>query len=101
MLSAHSSRVFSSDHGKIAKQLDSMIHILPPHYIIVIDALDEIEEEGGSRFLRNLLDYMNLYQLRGLKIFVTSRSDPALVKHVESFEEKQLYRLEEVPLEEA
>lgn len=73
----------------------------PPHYIIVIDALDEIEEEGGSKFLRDILDYLSGHWLRGLKIFVTSRSDPALVKHVESFANKQLYHLEEVPFEEA
>jgi len=72
----------------------------PPHYLIVIDALDEIDGKGGSDFLRDLLYIINKYHLRGLKFFATSRPDPDLVNHVRSFEDKQLYRLEEVPSEE-
>jgi hypothetical protein len=76
---------------------------LNPHYLIVIDALDEIDGTGGSEFLRVLLEVIdkNENRLQGLKFFVTSRPDPNLVRHVNSFKSKQLYHLEEVPPEEA
>jgi len=73
----------------------------PPQYLIVIDALDEIDGIGGSEFLHDLLDVINENRLNGLKFFATSRPDPNLVAHVGSFADKKLYRLEEVPFEEA
>ena len=75
----------------------------PPHYLIVIDALDEIDETGGSEFLRDLLEAIdkNENRLRGLKFFVTSRPDPNLVGLVDSLKSKQLYRLQHVLPEEA
>ncbi|PPQ95166.1 hypothetical protein CVT25_013300, partial [Psilocybe cyanescens] len=75
----------------------------PLHYLIIIDALDEIDGTGGSEFLRELLDVIdkNENRLQGLKFFVTSRPDPNLVRHVDSLKSKQLYRLEEVPPDEA
>ena len=75
----------------------------PPNYLIVIDALDEIDGTGGSEFLRVLLEVIDKDEnrLQGLKFFVTSRRDPNLVKYVDSLKSKQLYRLEEVPLKEA
>ena len=75
----------------------------PPHYLIVIDALDEIDGTGGSEFLRDLLEVIDKSEnhLQGLKFFVTSRPDPNLVRHVNSLKSKQLYRLEQVPSEEA
>ncbi|RXW22644.1 hypothetical protein EST38_g3197 [Candolleomyces aberdarensis] len=72
----------------------------PRRYLIVIDALDEIDQQGGSDFLRALLDVINEDGLPGLKFFVTSRSDPDLVSRVESFKRKQLYRLQDVEKEE-
>jgi hypothetical protein len=74
---------------------------MPPlNYLIVIDALDEIDGNGGSDFLRNLLNVVNKHRLPGLKFFVTSRSDPSLVADVEKFERKHLYRLQDVKEEE-
>ncbi|RXW21691.1 hypothetical protein EST38_g4166 [Candolleomyces aberdarensis] len=70
------------------------------HYLVVIDALDEIEQQGGSTFLRALLDIINDNPLPGLKFFVTSRPDPDLVMHVGSFASKQTYRLQDVEKEE-
>ncbi|PPQ90908.1 hypothetical protein CVT25_007869, partial [Psilocybe cyanescens] len=75
-----------------------------PHYLIVIDALDEIDGTGGSDFLRELVNVINKKSaecLSGLKFFVTSRSDKDLVTHVNSLERKQLYRLQDVKEEEA
>ncbi|EDR03084.1 uncharacterized protein LACBIDRAFT_331856 [Laccaria bicolor S238N-H82] len=57
--------------------------------------------DSGSEFLRELIDGTNKHHLRGLKFFATSRPDPKLVYRVESFEGKQLYRLEQVSIEEA
>ena len=73
---------------------------LPP-YLIVIDALDEIEGDGGSAFLRALFMAILNSDLRGLKFLVTSRSDPNLVLLCESFASKAVCRLQEVPIAEA
>jgi len=73
----------------------------PPYYLIVIDALDEIDGKGGSDFLRDLLDIMNTNHLLGLKFFVTSRPDQDLFNHLRFFKDKQLYRLEGVLFAEA
>jgi hypothetical protein len=51
--------------------------------------------------LRDLLDVINKHRLRGLKFFATSRPDPNLVTHLRSFEDKEFYRLEQVPIGEA
>ena len=67
-----------------------------PNYLIVIDALDEIDGEGGSEFLRALINVINKQRLPGLKFFVTSRSDPDLVDDVEKFKQKHRYRLQDV-----
>ena len=71
------------------------------HFLVVIDALDEIDGRDGSGFLRDLLDSINKHHLQGLKFFATSRPDPDLIAHLESFEDKQFYRLGQVPIEEA
>ena len=75
----------------------------PQHYLILIDALDEIDGTGGSEFLRVLLEVIdkNENHLQGLKFFITSRPDPNLVKLVNSLKSKQLYRLQHVLPEEA
>jgi hypothetical protein len=73
---------------------------LPPLYLIVIDALDEIEDGGGSAFLRDLLTAINKDDLRGLKFLVTSRSDPKVAELCESFASK-VCRLQDVPIKEA
>ena len=75
----------------------------PPHYLIVIDALDEIDGKGGSEFLWDLLKVIdkNENRLQGLKFFVTSRSDPKLVELVNSLKLKQLCHLQDVRPEEA
>ena len=72
----------------------------PMNYLVVIDALDEIDGNGGYDFLRNLLNVVNKHRLPGLKFFVTSRSDPGLVADVEKFERKHRYRLQDVNEEE-
>ncbi|KDR66491.1 hypothetical protein GALMADRAFT_106436 [Galerina marginata CBS 339.88] len=103
---------FNTIHHSVRAQLESLL-IEPwkkaqpaeasksPCFLVVIDALDEIEGQGGSEFLRDLLDSINKHRLRGLKFFATSRPDPDLVTHLTSFDDKQFYRLEQVPITEA
>jgi len=103
---------FDTIHHGVRSQLESLL--IEPwkqaqstdpskslHFLVVIDALDEIDGQDGSGFLRDLLDSINKHRLQGLKFFATSRPDPDLVTHLDSFKDKQLYRLGEVPIEEA
>ena len=73
---------------------------LPP-YLVVIDALDEIEGGEGSAFLRNLLMAIHKFELRGLKFLVTSRPDPKIAELCESIASEAVCRLQDVPIEEA
>ena len=68
-----------------------------PPYLVVVDALDEIDYRGGSEFLRDLLETIEKGHLRGLEFLVTSRPDPELAKHCSSFESDAICRLYEVP----
>ena len=72
---------------------------LPP-FLIVIDALDEIDNQGGSEFLRDLLQTINENGLLGLKFLVTSRQDPDIVQLCGSFKSKEVCHLHEVNTEE-
>ena len=103
---------FDTIHHGVRSQLESLL--IEPwkqaqsadpskslHFLVVIDALDEIDGKDGSGFLRDLLDSINKHRLQGLKFFATSRPDPDLVTHLESFKDKQFYRLGEVPIKEA
>ena len=68
----------------------------PPNYLVVINALDEINGNDGSMFLKDLFIVINKGQLRGLKFFATSRPDPNLITRVKSFGKKRLYGLQDV-----
>ncbi|KAG6828467.1 hypothetical protein H0H87_001944, partial [Tephrocybe sp. NHM501043] len=57
---------------------------LPP-YLIIIDALDEIDGQGGSKLLKDLLIIVNAGELHGLKFLVTSCPDPGLAALCKSF----------------
>jgi NACHT domain len=69
-----------------------------PDYVLVIDALNELEGKGGVEFLSVLRKVLDQKHFSGLKFFVTSRSEPDLVEKFQSFNNKQVCRLEEVPL---
>ena len=71
-------------------------HPAPP-YLVIIDALDQIEGEGGTSFLRDLLKYVNSGHLCGLKFLITSRLDPDIAKLCTSFNSEAVCRLYEVP----
>ncbi|GLB43824.1 hypothetical protein LshimejAT787_1500080 [Lyophyllum shimeji] len=55
----------------------------------------------GERLKNRTEPNFGIPSLQGLKFFVTSRKDPHLVAHLKSFEDKQFYRLEQMPIEEA
>ena len=46
--------------------------------------------------MRALFDTLNESKLQGLKFLATSRLDPSLVSKVDSFQQKALYRLQDV-----
>ena len=81
------------------QQSESQRPVELPPYLIVVDALDEIEDGGGSEFLQSLLKAINERSLRGLKFLVTSRPDPGVVKLCETFSSKATCRLHDVPIE--
>lgn len=72
-----------------------------PMFLLVIDALDELMENSATEFLDALFTLFNECPVEGLKILLTSRSDPGIVRLVQSFQHKAETWLQRVPLEEA
>ncbi|KAG6808708.1 hypothetical protein H0H92_003195, partial [Tricholoma furcatifolium] len=68
--------------------------------LIIIDALDEIDNKGGLDFLQDLLKAVNTGNLKGLKFLVTSRPDPYLAKLCKSFTSDAICHLYDVAKEE-
>jgi len=66
-------------------------------FLVVVDALDEIEDRGGSAFLEELLRMTDKYRLCGLKFLITSRPDPDLVNLCSSFTSDAICALYDVP----
>ena len=107
-LALHQTDKFDSG-DKLSEQMEDLLscpwqkseaqrHNLPP-YLIVIDALDEIEGKEGLEFLRDLLETVNGRYVRGLKFFVTSRPDHNVGKLCKSLSPKVVCRLQDVPIE--
>src|SRR5215470_3122230 len=69
-----------------------------PSFLFIIEALDEIEDEGGSELLKDLLRVVQQSELRGLKFLVTSRPDPSIVTLCKSL--KAVCHLHEVDTKE-
>ncbi|KAG6886715.1 hypothetical protein C0995_005628 [Termitomyces sp. Mi166 len=72
---------------------------LPP-YLVIIDALDEIQDGGGSEFLKELLQTVENGALNGLKFLVTSRPDPKIVDLCKSFSSDAICHLYNVSADE-
>ncbi|KAF5366662.1 hypothetical protein D9757_012768 [Collybiopsis confluens] len=49
-------------------------------WLIVIDALDELDGSGGSQLLQQLLKGISKDQVEGIKILITSRPDQTITK---------------------
>jgi len=66
-------------------------------FLVVVDALDEIENRGGLGFLEELLRMTDKSCLRGLKFLITSRPDPDLANLCSSFTSDAVCALHDVP----
>jgi hypothetical protein len=71
---------------------------LPP-LVVVLDALDELENEDGSHFLEALINAVENHgdHLSGLKFLVTSRRDPRIVEIGKALSPSTVYGLEDMP----
>jgi hypothetical protein len=68
-----------------------------PLSLIVIDALDEIEGDGGEKLLRDFIDAVGAATyMQGLKILVTSRPHPKIVDASSSLSSDAVYCLENI-----
>ena len=65
--------------------------------LVIVDALDEIEDRGGSAFLEELLKMTNKSHLRGLKFFITSQPEVDLAKLCSSFTSDAVCALYNIP----
>ena len=103
------SQIYKTDSADPSKQLKDLLvvpwqqfadtspnSILLP-CLVIVDALDEVDQRGGSEFLRDLLETINEGHLRGLRFLVTSRPDPELTELCSSFESDAICHLYEVP----
>ncbi|KAG6878163.1 hypothetical protein C0993_011236 [Termitomyces sp. T159_Od127] len=72
---------------------------LPP-YLVVIDALDEIQNGEGSEFLAELLKTVGSNALFGLKFLVTSRPDSKILDLCKSFSSDAVCHLYDVAADE-
>lgn len=104
---------FNAVSYSVSKQLQSLL-LIPwlqseherieynaPVYLIVIDALDELAENGSSDFLDSLFTTLNNVPSKGFKLLLTSRSDPTIVSLIGSLNMRASERwLQRVPLEE-
>ncbi len=83
--------------------VDPWMQSVSEHYteisplLVIVDALDEIEDRGGSAFLEELLRMTDKSHLRGLKFFITSRPDVDLAKLCSSFAFDAVCALYDVP----
>ncbi|KAF5319683.1 hypothetical protein D9619_008889 [Psilocybe cf. subviscida] len=80
------------------QQSVSQRHAELPSYLIVVDALDEIEAQGGSEFLCGMLETIKKHHLQGLKFLFTSRPDPSVIALFDPSVSKLVYRLQDVPI---
>ena len=68
-------------------------------FLVVVDALDEVEDSGGSAFLEELLRMTDKSRLRGLKFLIMSRPDPDLANLCSYFTSDAVCALYDVPMD--
>ncbi|KAF7374041.1 WD40 repeat-like protein [Mycena sanguinolenta] len=65
--------------------------------MVVIDALDEIENDQGSEFVKQLIQAVSGSKgFRGLRFLITSRPHPQIINECSSINEKAVYRIENI-----
>jgi hypothetical protein len=67
-------------------------------HLIVIDALDELSDLGSTIFLGALFTLISQSKLKGLKFLITSRSEPKIVRLIDSFQQSAQRWLQDVPI---
>ncbi|KAI0026396.1 hypothetical protein K488DRAFT_92661, partial [Vararia minispora EC-137] len=67
-----------------------------PLSLIVIDALDEIANDGGEQLLKELINSIRSEGVQGLKILVTSRPHPDIVDATNSLPRDTIFHLEDI-----
>jgi hypothetical protein len=84
----------------IASQSEAQLPTKPT--LIVIDALDEIENDQGSELIKKLIQAVSSSNgLHGLKFFVTSRPHPQIVEECSSIDQRAVYHMEDIDPKEA
>jgi hypothetical protein len=68
-----------------------------PNYLIDIDAVDELDDDGASELLGALLKVQK--DLKGLKFLITGREDKEIVAHAKSLGDTNVLRLHEISRE--
>lgn len=81
-----------------SKQLSEMLPML-----IVIDALDEVKDNEGPKFVEALIQSVEKagVSIKGLKFLITSRPDPGIVSRCQSLKINTTFKLEDVQPEAA
>ncbi|KAJ7310679.1 hypothetical protein DFH08DRAFT_1046444, partial [Mycena albidolilacea] len=65
--------------------------------VVVIDALDEIENDQGSELVKQLIQAISSFKgLCGLKFLITSRPHPRIVNECSSINQKAIYHIEDI-----
>ncbi|KAF7374049.1 WD40 repeat-like protein [Mycena sanguinolenta] len=65
--------------------------------VVVIDALDEIENDQGSALVKQLIQAVSgSNQLRGLKLLITSRPHPQILNECSSISQRAVYHIEDI-----
>ncbi|KAF7374039.1 WD40 repeat-like protein [Mycena sanguinolenta] len=65
--------------------------------VVVIDALDEIENDQGSELVKQLIQAVSSSKrLCGLKFLITSRPHPRIVDECSSIDQRTVYHIEDI-----
>ncbi|KAF7374063.1 WD40 repeat-like protein [Mycena sanguinolenta] len=65
--------------------------------VVVIDALDEVENDQGSALVKQLIQAVSGSKgLHGLKFLITSRPHPRIVTECSSIDQRAVYHLEDI-----
>ncbi|KAF7354527.1 WD40 repeat-like protein [Mycena sanguinolenta] len=84
----------------IASQAEDQIQT--KGFLVVIDALDEIENDQGAELIKQLIQVVSSSKgLHGLKFLVTSRPHPRIIAECSSIDERAVYHMEDIDPKEA
>ncbi|KIY64875.1 hypothetical protein CYLTODRAFT_82882 [Cylindrobasidium torrendii FP15055 ss-10] len=64
--------------------------------VVVVDALDELDGDGGAVFLERLMNGVTKYDLKGIKFLVASREDPGIARLCKTLGPEVVIRLQDI-----